>query len=258
MAKPGYRLALFATALALLVVLLGAYTRLTHAGLGCPDWPGCYGFIGVPQSAEQLAHAEQHYPQAPVEAHKGWNEMVHRYFAGSLGLLILAPGGYRTPARRLRDLEFAAVTDFAAVRPLARFARVECSPASPGGVVPVAGDRSEGPRRLGQQQLCGGGLYRSADLPWPVVAGDGFCQRLSPDSAHRPQLPRRSARQRCAYRHSHDSPPRRRAGDPGAAALGLAAQAPWPGSPGCAVAAGAGRADQPGHPQRAVAGATGR
>ena len=90
MAKPGYRLALFATALALLVVMLGAYTRLTHAGLGCPDWPGCYGFIGVPQSAEQLAHAEQHYPQAPVEAHKGWNEMVHRYFAGSLGLLILA------------------------------------------------------------------------------------------------------------------------------------------------------------------------
>jgi len=90
MAKPGYRLAQFATALALLVVLLGAYTRLTHAGLGCPDWPGCYGFIGVPQSAEQLAHAEQHYPQAPVEAHKGWNEMVHRYFAGSLGLLILA------------------------------------------------------------------------------------------------------------------------------------------------------------------------
>lgn len=89
MAKPGYRLALFATALALLVVLLGAYTRLTHAGLGCPDWPGCYGFIGVPQSAEQLAHAEQHYPQAPVEAHKGWNEMVHRYFAGSLGLLIV-------------------------------------------------------------------------------------------------------------------------------------------------------------------------
>ena len=59
MAKPGYRLALFATALALLVVLLGAYTRLTHAGLGCPDWPGCYGFIGVPQSAEQLSHAER-------------------------------------------------------------------------------------------------------------------------------------------------------------------------------------------------------
>lgn len=89
MAKPGFRLALFATLLALLVVLLGAYTRLTHAGLGCPDWPGCYGFIGVPQTETQLAHAERHYPEAPVEARKGWNEMVHRYFAGSLGLLIL-------------------------------------------------------------------------------------------------------------------------------------------------------------------------
>lgn len=50
MAKPGFRLALFATLLALIVVLLGAYTRLTHAGLGCPDWPGCYGFISVPKA----------------------------------------------------------------------------------------------------------------------------------------------------------------------------------------------------------------
>ena len=90
MAKPGFRLALFATLLALIVVLLGAYTRLTHAGLGCPDWPGCYGFISVPKSEAQLAHAELHYPDSPVEAHKGWNEMIHRYFAGALGLVILA------------------------------------------------------------------------------------------------------------------------------------------------------------------------
>jgi len=89
MAKPGFRLALFATLLALIVVLLGAYTRLTHAGLGCPDWPGCYGFISVPKSEAQLAHAELHFPDTPVEAHKGWNEMVHRYFAGTLGLLIV-------------------------------------------------------------------------------------------------------------------------------------------------------------------------
>ena len=88
MAKPGFRLALFATLLALIVVLLGAYTRLTHAGLGCPDWPGCYGFISVPKSEAQLAHAELHYPDSPVVAHKGWNEMIHRYFAGTLGLLI--------------------------------------------------------------------------------------------------------------------------------------------------------------------------
>ena len=89
MAKPGFRLALFATLLALIVVLLGAYTRLTHAGLGCPDWPGCYGFISVPKGEAQLAHAELHFPDTPVEAHKGWNEMIHRYFAGTLGLLIV-------------------------------------------------------------------------------------------------------------------------------------------------------------------------
>ncbi|AMR65264.1 COX15/CtaA family protein [Aquipseudomonas alcaligenes] len=86
---PGYRLALFATALAVVVVLLGAYTRLTHAGLGCPDWPGCYGFIGVPMSEHKQAVAEARFPEAPVEVEKGWNEMVHRYFAGSLGLVIL-------------------------------------------------------------------------------------------------------------------------------------------------------------------------
>ena len=100
--RPGYRLALFATALAVVVVLLGAYTRLTHAGLGCPDWPGCYGFIGVPQSEAQLAHAEANFPHAPVEAEKGWNEMVHRYFAGSLGLVIL---GLAIQALRRRGAE---------------------------------------------------------------------------------------------------------------------------------------------------------
>lgn len=92
--KPGFKIAVLATVLALMVVLLGAYTRLTHAGLGCPDWPGCYGFIAVPASEAQLAHAERHFPQAPVEAEKGWNEMIHRYFAGSLGLLILGLAGY--------------------------------------------------------------------------------------------------------------------------------------------------------------------
>ncbi|UVJ44101.1 COX15/CtaA family protein [Pseudomonas sp. LS1212] len=88
MARPGYRLAMFATLLALVVVLLGAYTRLTHAGLGCPDWPGCYGFISPPKTDAQLAHAELHFPDTPVEVHKGWNEMLHRYFAGTLGLVI--------------------------------------------------------------------------------------------------------------------------------------------------------------------------
>ncbi len=89
MTRPGFRLAVLATLLALFVVLLGAYTRLTHAGLGCPDWPGCYGFIRVPTSEVQLAHAGLHFPDSPVEAAKGWSEMLHRYFAGGLALLIL-------------------------------------------------------------------------------------------------------------------------------------------------------------------------
>lgn len=76
--------------LAILVVSLGAYTRLTHAGLGCPDWPGCYGLLDVPETAEQIYQAEKAFPERPVEPEKAWNEMIHRYFAGSLGLLIAA------------------------------------------------------------------------------------------------------------------------------------------------------------------------
>jgi cytochrome c oxidase assembly protein subunit 15 len=76
--------------LAIVVVTLGAYTRLTHAGLGCPDWPGCYGLIDVPETSEQIAAAERAFPERPVEPQKAWNEMIHRYFAGALGLLILA------------------------------------------------------------------------------------------------------------------------------------------------------------------------
>ena len=89
MAKAGFRLALLATVLALVVVLLGAYTRLTHAGLGCPDWPGCYGFISVPKTDAQLAHAQRHFPDTPVHVEKGRSEMVHRYFAGTLALVIV-------------------------------------------------------------------------------------------------------------------------------------------------------------------------
>ncbi len=89
MSKPGYRFALFATLLAVLVVMLGAYTRLSHAGLGCPDWPGCYGFLGVPMSEHSQALAGTRFPEAPVEVAKGWYEMIHRYFAGTLGLVIL-------------------------------------------------------------------------------------------------------------------------------------------------------------------------
>jgi len=83
------KLVLVSILLAIVVVTLGAYTRLTHAGLGCPDWPGCYGLIDVPESLEQIVAAEKAFPERPVEPEKAWNEMIHRYFAGSLGLLIL-------------------------------------------------------------------------------------------------------------------------------------------------------------------------
>jgi heme a synthase len=84
------KLTLVATLLALCVVVLGAYVRLSDAGLGCPDWPGCYGTLTVPQSESALAHAQTAYPDSPVEHGKAWKEMIHRYLAGSLGLLVLA------------------------------------------------------------------------------------------------------------------------------------------------------------------------
>ncbi|PKM29934.1 MAG: cytochrome B [Gammaproteobacteria bacterium HGW-Gammaproteobacteria-11] len=89
MRKPGYLFAVGALAFGFVVVILGAYTRLVHAGLGCPDWPGCYGFLGVPRSENALALAEMRFPDEPVEIFKAWAEMVHRYVAGILGLLIL-------------------------------------------------------------------------------------------------------------------------------------------------------------------------
>ena len=90
MKKRGFYLALIATVFASLVVGMGAYTRLVHAGLGCPDWPGCYGFLVVPETAEQIATAEKLFPDAPVESEKGWAEMIHRYIAGALMLMVLA------------------------------------------------------------------------------------------------------------------------------------------------------------------------
>lgn len=84
------RLAWAALVLTFVVVVLGAYVRLSDAGLGCPDWPGCYGHLDVPDKVEQIAAANAVYPHRPVEPDKAWKEMIHRYFAGALGLLVLA------------------------------------------------------------------------------------------------------------------------------------------------------------------------
>ncbi len=84
------RLSLIAMITAICVVVLGAYVRLSDAGLGCPDWPGCYGALTVPESESAIQKAQTIYPDRPIEAGKAWKEMIHRYLAGLLGLMVLA------------------------------------------------------------------------------------------------------------------------------------------------------------------------
>lgn len=82
-------LAWLAVGLTLVVVVLGAYVRLSDAGLGCPDWPGCYGHLAWPNEHHEIEAANEAFPERAAEPHKAWKEMVHRYFAGTLGLLVL-------------------------------------------------------------------------------------------------------------------------------------------------------------------------
>ncbi|MCZ4293473.1 COX15/CtaA family protein [Vibrio sinaloensis] len=76
--------------LTFIVVMLGAYTRLADAGLGCPDWPGCYGHLTVPNEHHEIALAKSLFPSLTVEEDKAWLEMIHRYFAGTLGMIVFA------------------------------------------------------------------------------------------------------------------------------------------------------------------------
>jgi cytochrome c oxidase assembly protein subunit 15 len=71
------------------LVIFGAFTRLTDSGLGCPDWPGCYGSAS-PMGAQHHIHAAQTaMPDGPVTIHKAWIEMIHRYLASAVGALII-------------------------------------------------------------------------------------------------------------------------------------------------------------------------
>lgn len=84
------KLILTAFLLAFCVIVLGAYVRLSDAGLGCPDWPGCYGKLTPHHASAEIDAALRDNPHGVVSHAKAWKEMVHRYLAGTLGLLVMA------------------------------------------------------------------------------------------------------------------------------------------------------------------------
>lgn len=89
------RLIAAAVLLTFALIMLGAWVRLTDAGLGCPDWPGCYGKLTPAHAADQIDRAvtAQGGEHGPVSTGKAWREMIHRYVAGALGLLIVMIAG---------------------------------------------------------------------------------------------------------------------------------------------------------------------
>jgi cytochrome c oxidase assembly protein subunit 15 len=97
------RLALAGVLLGFCVVVMGAYVRLSAAGLGCPDWPGCYGHI-TPTGAQQSVESQAAYPNRPLEVGKAWREMIHRYGASTLGLICVGIAALAVVGRRSRPI----------------------------------------------------------------------------------------------------------------------------------------------------------
>src|SRR5262249_16708560 len=106
------RLAWIAAAFALLVIVFGAFVRLSNAGLSCPDWPTCYGQLTWPTQSHEVASANAAFPDRPVETGKAWREQVHRILVGALSLFTFALAGWAF--RRRRDLGQLAGVPFAA------------------------------------------------------------------------------------------------------------------------------------------------
>ena len=94
-----YQIAALGALLALSVAMLGAYVRLSNAGLGCPDWPGCYGNLIAPTDPAAIEAANAAYPERQVDSAKAWKEMVHRYMASTLGLVAIIIAGVAVARR---------------------------------------------------------------------------------------------------------------------------------------------------------------
>jgi len=108
-------LALLAALFAFCVVMFGAFVRLSNAGLSCPDWPTCYGKVTWPGHAHDIAQANEAFPDRPYEDSKAWREQVHRFLAGSLGVMVLAIALIAAWRRKTAVVAVIAASVFAAV-----------------------------------------------------------------------------------------------------------------------------------------------
>jgi len=107
-------LAWIASAFALLVIVFGAFVRLSNAGLSCPDWPTCYGKLSWPTQTHEVAAANAAFPERPVEADKAWREQAHRMLVGGLSLVTFTLAAFAFVRRRELG-RLARVPYFAAV-----------------------------------------------------------------------------------------------------------------------------------------------
>jgi heme a synthase len=108
-----HRIAWLAAALALCVIVFGAFVRLSNAGLSCPDWPTCYGRATWPGAAQEAADHAATAIRA-VEPHKAWREQVHRMLAGTLGVLVLTLALLAARRRRFGVLQVLVAAGFVA------------------------------------------------------------------------------------------------------------------------------------------------
>jgi len=103
-AKLQFTLTAVAFALCCIVVVLGAYVRLSAAGLGCPDWPGCYGHLTPSAAVANADEVASQFAGTTIEVGKAWKEMIHRYAAATLGLIIVLIAALSIQYRRISPI----------------------------------------------------------------------------------------------------------------------------------------------------------